>query len=448
MQKAIKFIKENIDSEHSIVIGCSGGPDSMCLLDLLLKCKKKEQIICVHINHNLRKESAEELQFVKKYCEERGLLFESTVFTTTKKDSEASLRKKRYAFFKEIIKRYNAKYLLTAHHGDDLIETILMRMTRGSNLKGYAGIEAIRKEVGYTVLRPLLSFSKEEIIEYVQKNYIPFVIDSSNESFTYTRNRYRKEILPFLKEEEKEIEKKYLQYSTEVLKYFRFVDDIVLKQLQQCYRNETLYLDSFLELDSLLQEKVIEKILEYSYSEHLELITSRHIHLIIQLISGKPNGSISLPKGKIAEKSYNELHIKNRKEKKNTTFHYVLDKKQEVPTGVIEYTQETNDNSNYCIKLNSEEIALPIHIRSRKVGDKIKVKNLNGYKKIKDILIDEKINIALREEIPIITDSKDVILWIPGVKKSEFDKSKQENYDIIIKYTANCTRNKKEKTYD
>lgn len=448
MQKAIKFIKDNIDSEHPIVIGVSGGPDSMCLLELLLQCKKQEQIICAHVNHNIRKESKEELQFVENYCKEKGVCFESVVLKSNKKDSEVILRKKRYVFFKEVIKKHNAKYLLTAHHGDDLIETVLMRMTRGSNLKGYAGIEAMRKEAGFTVLRPLLSYSKEEITAYNQKHNIPFVIDSSNESSSYTRNRYRKVILPFLKGEEKQIEAKYLQYSAEVLKYYHFVDEVVKKQMEIHFRNEILYLDDFLKMDKLIQEKMLEKVLHHTYGDAIELVTGRHIQLILQLIVTKANGFVSLPQEKIAVKNYNELHIKNKMRKKNATFHYILDKRQQVPTGIIEYTKDRDDNSNYCIKLDSKEIAFPIHVRSRKNGDKMKVKHLNGYKKVKDILIDEKISLALREEIPIVTDNNDLILWIPGVKKSEFDKSKQKNYDIIIKYTENCTGNKKEKTYE
>ena len=99
----------------------------------------------------------------------------------------------------------------------------------------------------------------------------------------------------------------------------------------------------------------------------------------------------------------------------------------------IIYTKEDND-SNYCIRLNSKEINLPLKVRSRKNGDKMTIKNFNGHQKIKDIFINNKVNPSKRDSYPIVVDSKDNILWVPGLKKSKFAKKKQEIYDIILKY--------------
>ena len=101
---------------------------------------------------------------------------------------------------------------------------------------------------------------------------------------------------------------------------------------------------------------------------------------------------------------------------------------------MVEKQSKTNDNSNYTIKLNSKEIKQPLYIRTRQDGDKIEIKGLNGSKKVKDIFIDEKIPKQERKDWPILVDSNDTILWIPGLKKSKFDKQNKENYDIIIKY--------------
>ena len=100
----------------------------------------------------------------------------------------------------------------------------------------------------------------------------------------------------------------------------------------------------------------------------------------------------------------------------------------------IEMVSSCDDNSNNIIRLNSEEIKLPIIVRNRRNGDKIKIKNLNGSKKIKDIFIDEKIDINDRDKWPIVCDSDGTILWVPGVKKSSFDKSINDRYDIILRY--------------
>ena len=97
--------------------------------------------------------------------------------------------------------------------------------------------------------------------------------------------------------------------------------------------------------------------------------------------------------------------------------------------------EESNDKSNYITRLDTKELNLPLYIRTRKDGDKMAVKNMNGYKKIKDILIDEKIPVSERNNLLLLVDSSDNIVWMPGIKKSKFDKEKEENYDIILKYT-------------
>ena len=94
---------------------------------------------------------------------------------------------------------------------------------------------------------------------------------------------------------------------------------------------------------------------------------------------------------------------------------------------------DTKDSSNYTIRLNSKEVSLPLYFRYRKDGDKMAVKNLNGSKKVKDILIDSKVALNVRDNLPILVDSNDLVLWIPGIKKSQFDKDKDDFCDIIIK---------------
>ena len=132
-------------------------------------------------------------------------------------------------------------------------------------------------------------------------------------------------------------------------------------------------------------------------------------------------------------KSYNESFIK--KNEKKTNYNLIFNNNLTLPNGhMIKMVEDTNDNSNYVLKINSKQISMPLHVRTRKNGDKMEVKGLNGSKKIKDIFIDEKINKEDRDNIPILTDNNDNIIWLPGIKKSKFDTSKTKNYDIIIKY--------------
>ena len=138
-----KFIP---NEEENIVVGCSAGPDSMALLHYLIH-NTKNKIICCHINHNVRKESKEEEKYLKNYCQKQNIPFE--VYKIEKygeNNFENEARIKRYNFYEQTLKKYNSHYLFLAHHGDDLIETIIMKINRGSNLEGYAGIKEISIE--------------------------------------------------------------------------------------------------------------------------------------------------------------------------------------------------------------------------------------------------------------------------------------------------------------
>ena len=137
MNEVRKFLN-TLKIDNYVILGCSGGPDSMALLDVLIKMNIK--IVCAHVNHNIRKESITEYEYLEKFAKDNNIIFEGITLEKGN-HSENYYRKKRYDFYKNLAKKYNTKYIMTAHHGDDLIETILMRISRGTNLKGYAGFK-------------------------------------------------------------------------------------------------------------------------------------------------------------------------------------------------------------------------------------------------------------------------------------------------------------------
>lgn len=438
MKETIAYLNSLLKDNDTIVVGLSGGPDSMCLLNILLSLNKQIKIVCAHINHNIREESKEELIFIEDYCKNKNLILETTTFekkSATQDYNELELREKRYAYFGKIINKYKAKYLFTAHHGDDLVETILMRITRGSNLKGYTGFQVETKKDNYKVIKPLIFMTKEDINLYNKENNIPYVTDKTNEEDNYTRNRYRHNVLPFLKGENKNIHLKYLKFSRELQKYYNYVDKSVTKEITNRYDKKTLDIKEFTRLDKLIQEKIIEYILDDNYIDNLYLVNDKHTNLVLNIINNpKPNIEINLPDNLRITKSYDTLKI-TRNKKNNNDYKIILEKETLLPNGKkITMIEDKENNSNYCIKLNSEELSLPLYVRTRKDGDKMIIKNMTSSKKIKDIYIDSKLSKEERDSWPIVVDNKGEIIWIPGIKKSKFDKAKNETYDIILWY--------------
>jgi tRNA(Ile)-lysidine synthase len=267
----------------------------------------------------------------------------------------------------------------------------------------------------------------------MDKNNYKYYIDKSNYSLEYTRNRYRKEVLPFLKKENSLVHLKFLKFSEELAQVNQILNNYIEEILKNIKNEKGICISKLLELDPFLIKKIIEYELSLIYINDLFLISDKNTEEIIKLIkSNKSNGKVILPNNYIALKEYNYFKIVNNKN--NSAYKYVMEDKIDIPTGHIVKVSESNDTSNYTIRLNSKEINLPIIVRSRKNGDKMAIKNLGGSKKVKDIFINEKIPTNLRDVLPVVVDSKNEILWLPGVKKSKFDVERDGIYDIILSY--------------
>ena len=440
MKEVYNYLEKEIvfNNRDAIVIGCSGGPDSMALLNILIDIRNKKNllIICAHVNHNVRKESKQEEKFLQEYCKENNVVFESMIIEKYGDDNfHNEARKIRYHFFEEIVNKYQAKYLMTAHHGDDLVETILMRIVRGSSLKGYAGFEKKVDKGNYVLVRPLVFVTKNEIEDYNAKNKIPFVIDQSNFKGKYTRNRYRKEILPFLKQEDFLVHNKFLKFSDTLIEYNDYINNVLSKEIKKVCKGTVINIPLFLGNDILIQKKLLFSVLEKIYHDDLNQINMSHVLAIINLMkSRRPNGCINLPGNYKAIKEYDELKVIQEMDYIGE-YKIEIDKLVELSRGrTIKKVDSEDKNDNNVCRLLSTEISMPLYVRTRKLGDKMSLKKINGKKKIKDIFIDKKVPTSLRDDWPIVVDSKDNILWIPGIKKSKFSKQKSENYDIILKY--------------
>ena len=412
----------------------------MALLHYLIN-NYKDKIIVAHINHNVRKQSNTEELFLSNYCKDNNITFECMKITEYKENNfENEARKKRYKFYKEILTKYNSSYLFLAHHADDLMETIIMKITRGSNINGYAGIKKISYQDNYYIVRPFLDYTKQDILEYIKKYNITYYDDYTNNDITYTRNRIRHNIIPLLKKEDINIHKKFIKYSNTLNEYNDYINYEVNNIIKDIYINNTLYLDKFNTMHPFIKKNILYHILNNIYNNKDNIVKDIHIKNILNLINNsRPNITINMPNNIYVTKEYNILIFSNKYSIEN--YNIKFEKKVSINNFIIEQIEDTQLNGNDICRLNSNEISLPLYIRNKKNGDYIELLGLNKKKKIKEIFIECKIPIRQRNNYPVLVDSKNNILWLPNLKKSKFNKKINEKYDIILKYITNKEEN-------
>ncbi len=439
MKEVYTFLEKTLclNKDDTIVAGVSAGPDSMALLYILSELRKKigYKIVVAHVNHNVRKESFEEAEFLKDYCNKNNIVFESMIIEKYGDDNfHNEARNIRYNFYKNLIKKYQANYLMTGHHGDDLIETILMRIVRGSTIKGYSGFSQIVDMKDYKIVRPLIYVTKEELEEFDKEKKIPYRVDKSNFKDVYTRNRYRKYILPVLKNEDKDVHKKFIKFSETLQEYDNFLDKMCKVVLDDVYNDGIINVIEFKKQDRLLQKRVIDYILATIYHDDLIEIDNRHVDIVLQAVnSKKASTKFNLPNDYEVVKEYDKVYFKKVVDE-ISSYDIELNDDCILPNGMhLKKVEESKTDGNDVLRLNSSDVELPLRVRTRKNGDKMVIKNMDKEKKISDIFIDCKIPKRMRDNYPIVVDSTDKIVWIPKIKKSKYNRLKNETCDIIYK---------------
>jgi tRNA(Ile)-lysidine synthase len=214
-----------------------------------------------------------------------------------------------------------------------------------------------------------------------------------------------------------------------------YIENEMMQVINDVFNQNMLNIEKLLELSKVIQHKVINYILETVYQDDLMLITDAHVELIYKLIkSNKANASVHLPNNISVIKCYNSITFTNEITEYNDYEIELIDYINLSNGMNLEIVDKCESNNNFVCRLNSKELKMPLYVRNRKLGDRIEIKGMLGRKKINDIFIDEKISLGERETWPIVLDSSDKVVWLPGLKKSKYDKEKNEKYDIIIKY--------------
>lgn len=207
-----KFLKEQqlAFSNQTVILAVSAGPDSMSLLAGFYQLSRQYdmKLIVAHVDHQLRPDSAAEYRLLREYCVARDITVLNKQWPIAEhppKGLEASAREFRYSFFTELMRKYNASFIATAHHADDLLENILMKLIRSGDLREMTSPRAVVRQQERIVVRPLMGFSKKELLDYCQVNRIPFIVDETNQRDFTMRNRVRHHLVPLLKGENSQI---------------------------------------------------------------------------------------------------------------------------------------------------------------------------------------------------------------------------------------------------
>ncbi|NBJ71263.1 MULTISPECIES: tRNA lysidine(34) synthetase TilS [Clostridia] len=440
--KVRQFIQKHhlLTKGATIIVGVSGGPDSMALLHCFYVMREDWdlRIIALTVDHQLRgEESLADLTYVKQICEQWQIEFISTSVNVpawkqkNKQGTQMAARTLRYAAFQEQMEKLEANYLALGHHGDDQIETMVMRLIRAADSQSFKGIPAKRAFAGGYIVRPLLCVSKDEIWNYCQTNHISPRLDASNEESVYTRNYVRHHILPLLKEKNNSLHTTVQHLSETITDDQTYLLAEAKKMVASvvCFEPEKRQLSfeirTFKTYAFALQRRAYHLILNYLYVDvpnDLSYVHEEQFFAFIQHQIG--NAQIDFPAGLKVEKSYDQIRCYFHDDlNDSSSFHklVVIPGKTILPDGSVihaEFVDTLYEQTKYSLSFSADQVALPLHIRTRKNGDRMRVAGLNGRKKVKDIFIDAKVPRHQRAVWPIVTDNDGEILWLVGLRKA------------------------------
>ena len=454
-------VESNNLEGSSIIVGVSGGPDSIALLHSLNSIKQKYNLSIFggHLNHGIRPIDADnDQQFVEKIFKKMGIPFLSKK-VDLKNDNkhqftsiENIARIERHNFLFDAASHFNANFVALGHHLDDQAETIMLHIIRGSGLDGIKGMSEISKrkinDKEINIFRPFLTISHQNILKYLAAQNINFQTDISNYSTKYRRNSIRHFLFPKLETYNPEIKKSLYRLSESVKNDLNFLEEFSINEFNSI--SEVNQSQITLQINKLLElpDSILFRVIKHSFSlltDHQQDIEMIHIKMVVNLIKGETGKKIQLPKSLTVSKQYNHL-IMSTVDKPvyllpkidqlfsvnvpGTTF---IDKWKITTTAqknklIHDNTQNNDDLVKYISKQNH------LYVRKRKKGDKFVPSGMTHHKKIQDFMVDEKIPQQYRDRIPLLVNEKDEILWVVGWRTSETSKLNHHQEGLKINF--------------
>jgi tRNA(Ile)-lysidine synthase len=445
-QKIVKFIldKKLVNPGDSLLVALSGGPDSVFLLEFLLKYKKRFNInvAAFHLNHNMRgREAGIDEEFCKALAVKKGVRFYSSsknvkLFAKRHRISlEEAGRELRYRELFKIAKRNDFTKIATAHNADDNTETVLLNLIKGAGLKGLSGIPEKRDKI----IRPILILSKEEILSYLNKKKISYRTDSSNFESDYQRNYIRNEIIPLIKKKLNPQFDSAILKTSEIMKNISsFVEDQIQSALQKTvvYKNRKIVIDlrRLEEYDARFYGDLFRKAAKKYFDVELENVNISDLKKLVTKQTGK---EVEFEKGIIAIKERNSIIIQQKRKQKKKIEQIQLnigEKKQfERNTLIIGRRNRKNihyDNSGKREYIAADKLKGSLILRRWTDGDRFYPLGMKHSKKVSDFLNENKVESHKKKKQLVVTNSGNIV-WVVGMRIDERYKITVRTKDVL-----------------
>lgn len=439
-----------IEDGDKIVLGLSGGPDSVCLLHILYRLKEKMniEVYAAHLNHQIRGlEAQKDALYISQICEDLGITSFVKAINVPEycKEQGVSLeegaRTLRYEMFEEIKQKTKSNKIAIGHNRNDQAETVLMRIMRGTGLQGLRGIEYIRDN---EIIRPILDIERSEIEAYCEKYELNPRIDKTNLESIYTRNKIRLELIPYMKDNFNPNVIESIVRMTNSLKsdsdYIDLEAEKSFKEVSTLKENSVeISLPKYSNLHNAIKVRVLRSAIKHIIGD-TNFVDQKHIEDIIELeCESKLNKMLNLPRGIFAYRRKNIIILTTKEiVSEEIDFCYNIPSNGFIKIkelNLVLETQKMSIDRYKSIKLDKaskgfdfDKIKGGIVVRSRKQGDKIKL--AGGSKKVKDLFIDLKIPREDRCKVPVITDDEG-ILCVGDYKTSENYKIDSETKEVL-----------------
>ena len=438
LEKVKEYIhKENLIKDNTkVIVGLSGGMDSMVLLDVLMLLGYR--CMAAHCNFHLRgDESNRDETFVKKWCKSIDIPYTSINFDTNqyaadrKISIEMAARELRYNWFETLRKHYQADYIAVAHHKDDTVETVLLNLIRGTGIKGLTGISA---KNGY-VVRPLLCISRSEIENYISERDIPYVTDSTNNEDLYLRNSLRLNVIPLLETLNPSVKETIYRTSRNVTEAEKVYSESIQRSIKEVFNNNKIDINKLRQTASP-RSVLFELLAPYNFTPS----TIEDISESIDSISGKiffSDISANLNQKKyrlIKDRNSFLLDIVDEINNENET--YIIEEgitEINIPINIkIKELSSSADIvfNKHTIYIDADKIKYPLVLRKWRSGDWFIPFGMKGRKKLSDYFTDCKFSLKDKEDAWLLASGDDIV-WIVGERNDDRFKITENTKQII-----------------